>query len=149
MEYNKLCNGEHPCFNGKSGNPLLKFDGSKGTKDMRIKEFNKGVMCRQSDLLSDTTLISGSIKSSDSKGVLELQYDEEVSNGTAIFVTDQINIFYEFGERVKQHCSYALRDNDLNKLLLVDPADYSTQHIFFDNWEDDAARLEVINFING
>lgn len=55
-----------------------------------------------------------------------MEYDEEVSNGTATFVQDQINIFFEFSERVKTHCSYALRDNDLKKLLFVDRADYST-----------------------
>lgn len=66
LEFNKLCNGEHPCFNGKNGNPLLKFDGSKGTKDLRIKEWNKGTLCRQSDLLSDARLVSGSIKPANS-----------------------------------------------------------------------------------
>jgi hypothetical protein len=46
LEYNKMCAGLHPCFNGKSGNPLIKFDGSKGSKDMAIKDKNMGVLCR-------------------------------------------------------------------------------------------------------
>lgn len=37
-EYNKFCAGDHPCFNGRNGNPLVKFDGSKNQKDMRIRD---------------------------------------------------------------------------------------------------------------
>lgn len=36
FEFNKFCNGEHPCYNGRGGTPLVKFDGSKGTRDLRI-----------------------------------------------------------------------------------------------------------------
>ena len=35
-EYNKLCSGEHPCFSGRNGGSLVKFDGSKHSKDFRI-----------------------------------------------------------------------------------------------------------------
>jgi hypothetical protein len=37
-EMNLFCNGEHPCYNGRGGTPLVKFDGSKGTKDLRIRD---------------------------------------------------------------------------------------------------------------
>jgi hypothetical protein len=30
-EFNLFCNGEHPCYNGRGGSPLVKFDGSKNT----------------------------------------------------------------------------------------------------------------------
>jgi hypothetical protein len=36
FEFNKFCEGSHPCYNGRGGTPLVKFDGSKGTKDLRI-----------------------------------------------------------------------------------------------------------------
>ena len=39
-EFNLFCNGEHPCYSGRGGTPLVKFDGSKGTKDLRIKDMN-------------------------------------------------------------------------------------------------------------
>lgn len=35
-EFNQFCAGNHPCFSGRNGTPLIKFDGSKGTKDLRI-----------------------------------------------------------------------------------------------------------------
>lgn len=37
-EFNKFCAGEHPCYNGRSGGSLVKFDGSKNAKDLRIRD---------------------------------------------------------------------------------------------------------------
>lgn len=37
-EFNQFCDGRHPSFNGVEGLPLIKFDGTNGTKDMRIRE---------------------------------------------------------------------------------------------------------------
>lgn len=37
FEFNKFCNGDHPCFNGRNGTPLVKMDGSKNSKDFRFK----------------------------------------------------------------------------------------------------------------
>jgi hypothetical protein len=46
-EFNKFCNGQHPCYNGKNGTPLVKFDGTKGTKDLRISEkYQQGLFYR-------------------------------------------------------------------------------------------------------
>lgn len=37
-EFNQFCSGNHPCYSGRNGTHLIKFDGSKGTKDFRIAE---------------------------------------------------------------------------------------------------------------
>ena len=37
-EFNQFCSGLHPCFSGRNGTPMIKFDGSKGTKDLRIRD---------------------------------------------------------------------------------------------------------------
>jgi hypothetical protein len=42
-EFNQFCKGEHPCYNGKNGTSLVKFDGSKGTKELRLKDKNQRV----------------------------------------------------------------------------------------------------------
>lgn len=39
-EFNKFCQGEHPCFNGRNNTPLVKMDGSKNAKDMQIRDEN-------------------------------------------------------------------------------------------------------------
>lgn len=36
-EFDKFAKGEHPCFNGRNGMPLVKMDGAKATKDFRFK----------------------------------------------------------------------------------------------------------------
>ncbi len=37
-DVNRFGNGQHPCYSGRNGTPLIKFDGSKGTKDLRIRD---------------------------------------------------------------------------------------------------------------
>ncbi len=61
LEFNRFCEGKHPCFNGKSGNPLVRFDGNKGTKDYRIHQFNRGLFYRSSELNYPSTLVMGTL----------------------------------------------------------------------------------------
>ena len=57
-ELNQFCIGQHPCFSGRNGTPLIKFDGSKGTKDLRIKDdCQKAQFWRFSDDLEDLRMI--------------------------------------------------------------------------------------------
>lgn len=59
-EFNQFCSGQHPCYSGRNGTPMIKFDGSKGTKDLRIREESqKGMFFRFSDDLADSKFISG------------------------------------------------------------------------------------------
>lgn len=59
-EFNAFCTGEHPCFNGKNNTPLVKFDGSNGSKDYRIERNQQGFMERNmSQDLQDCTLLIG------------------------------------------------------------------------------------------
>jgi hypothetical protein len=61
-EFNSFCNGEHPCFNGKNGVPLVKFDGTKNTKDMRLKEEQqKGMIYRDGADFRKSTMVTGSL----------------------------------------------------------------------------------------
>lgn len=63
FEFNKFCNGDHPCYNGRGGTPLVKFDGSKGTKDLRIKDKDqKAIYYRYSGDVNDSKLVTGSLK---------------------------------------------------------------------------------------
>ena len=57
-EFNKFCSGQHPCYSGRNGTPLIKFDGSKGTKDLRIRDISlKGFFVRFSHALDDLRLV--------------------------------------------------------------------------------------------
>ena len=39
-EFDKFAKGDHPCFNGRNGMPLVKMDGAKASKDFRFKNPN-------------------------------------------------------------------------------------------------------------
>ena len=59
-EFNRFCEGNHPCFSGRNGTPMVKFDGSKGTKDLRIRNFmQKGTSFRLSSQINDAKLLQG------------------------------------------------------------------------------------------
>ena len=63
FEFNKFCNGDHPCYSGRGGTPQVKFDGSKGTKDLRIKErYQKGLYYREGSDINQSKLVSGTLK---------------------------------------------------------------------------------------
>jgi len=62
-EFNKFCSGQHPCYNGKNGMPLVKFDGSRGTKDLRINDrYQQGLFYRSGEDVGHTQLVTGTIK---------------------------------------------------------------------------------------
>lgn len=59
-EFNQFCKGEHPCYSGRNGTPLVKFDGSKGTKELRFKDkHQRGLYFRSDEVPS---LITGASK---------------------------------------------------------------------------------------
>jgi len=59
-EFNRFCEGQHPCFNGKNGSPLVLFNGNNGTRDLRIKaKSQKSDELRLSDNLDEAKIIAG------------------------------------------------------------------------------------------
>ena len=59
-EFNKFCSGEHPCFNGRNGASLVKFDGSKNQKDLRIQDPSQRVaMYRTGDGINEVIQVMG------------------------------------------------------------------------------------------
>lgn len=61
-EFNKFCSGEHPCFNGKNGTTLVKFDGTQGTRDLRIVDrHQKGLYYRYGSEVYESELVTGTL----------------------------------------------------------------------------------------
>ena len=59
-EYNKFCSGDHPCFNGRNGMPLVKFDGSKNQKDFRIRDPSQNIAYyRTGEAVSENIQVTG------------------------------------------------------------------------------------------
>jgi hypothetical protein len=82
-EFNQFCEGKHPCFSGRNGTPLIKFDGSKGTKDLRIHNHTqKGLYYRVSAEMEDTKLLQGTFvrKAKDYDELQDLLMTDEAEN---------------------------------------------------------------------
>jgi len=63
FEFNKFCNGEHPCYSGRGGTPQVKFDGGKNTKDLRIKEkYQRALYYRDGIEANQSSLVTGTLK---------------------------------------------------------------------------------------
>lgn len=59
-EFNKFCSGEHPCFNGRNNTPLVKFDGSKNSKDMRMSNpHQRTVFYRAGENINESIMVTG------------------------------------------------------------------------------------------
>jgi len=154
FEFNKFCIGEHPCFCGRSGTPTIKFDGSKNAKNCIIEE-----NCKANFYRFDTCekMVFGSLdlehmdEINKPEDIDEVFYDQ-VDNKTRITANDPVEAYTELMEIFKKFCAVAIReDKDQHRILYVDPADYSTQHIFFDAkcGFGDECRISVQDIISG
>ena len=58
-EFDKFAKGEHPCFNGRNGMPVMKLDGSKGSKDFRFNNPDSqiGHLYRLGASVNETVLV--------------------------------------------------------------------------------------------
>lgn len=136
-EFNKFCSGEHPCFNGRNGASLVKFDGSKNSKDFRIREPSQRLtMYRTGDGINETVQINGKHErnrnTADYGHINMLDESEETQ-----IIRDHLTQFQTNLETFKKYGSMAVsedypswaasgRSNSRAKLLLVDQADYNT-----------------------
>jgi hypothetical protein len=135
FEFNKFCVGEHPCFCGRSGTPTIKFDGSKNTKYCIIDD-----ICQATFYKFDTAtqMVFGSLDREHEDEIskpedLEEAFYDQVEDKTRIIANDSVECYVELMELFKKRCAAAIReDKDDKRILYVDPADYNTQHIFFD-----------------
>jgi len=148
-EFNRFCEGNHPCFSGRNGTPLIKFDGSKGTKEMRVKtDEQMGTFYRYSSEIEDTKLVQGSnIRHTNNFDELQdfLNRDE---NENLVLHQEHIGQYMAIINTLQKSSSMAISDDYANwadndfhrevaKPLFIDQADYGTQHIFFDDNADE------------
>jgi hypothetical protein len=135
FEFNKFCVGEHPCFCGRSGTPTIKFDGSKNTKNCVIEDRCKANFYRFDNC---TKMVFGSLDPEHLDEInkpedMEDVFCDEIDDKTRAVANDGVESYVELMELFKKQCAAAIReDRDHKRILYIDPADYNTQHIFFD-----------------
>jgi len=87
-------------------------------------------------------------------------YQGRAEEGSVNIVKDAIDQYVAIVETLKKRSSLAIQDDKQaflrskrngGKLLLIDQADYSTQHIFFDDsaTDDDNSQVDVVDVISG
>jgi hypothetical protein len=65
-EFNRFCSGTHPCYSGRNGTPLIRFDGSKNAKDLRIRDpSQRAFFVRGSSEAKDANLVQGTFERPD------------------------------------------------------------------------------------
>lgn len=158
-EFDKFARGEHPCFNGRNGLPLVKFDGSKNSKDFRFKcpEEQIGTLYRLGAGINEAVMVLGeNHERVDHSQINHIDSDENT------VIRDHLEIYQTILETLKKHSVMAIQEdfpaykasgysNDRAKMMLVDQADYNTQHIFFDDNADSAESciVDVRDVITG
>ena len=89
-EFNKFASGEHPCYSGKGGTPLVKFDGSKGVKDLRIQDrHQKALFFRPSTDLKLQKMVTGTLNRTHEDDI-ETAYDGEIEEGNVALYKDAV-----------------------------------------------------------
>jgi hypothetical protein len=148
-EFNQFCEGKHPCFSGRNGTPMIKFDGTKGTKDLRLKDDNqRGLFYRFSSDFEDTKFLQGTSKreTNDFDKLQSLMMTEAYEDLS--LRDDPISAYLEILAVLQKNTTMAVQDdyqnwkeNDFHceagKPLYIDQADYGTHHIFFDDNADE------------
>lgn len=92
-EFNKFCNCEHPCYNGRNNLPIARFDGSKNSKSFIINPSHQGVFFRLKPNIDNILMASGTLKRKARNENLEDAYEIEddrvkiLKGGSQIYVT--------------------------------------------------------------
>ncbi|KRW98922.1 hypothetical protein PPERSA_09447 [Pseudocohnilembus persalinus] len=163
-EFNKFVTGEHPCYCGRNNTPIVRFDGTKGTKNFVINQEHTGLFYRNGNDIEETTLITGTFQRKQQlpEQSLEELYEKEIEEESVQINKGAQQIHVQIQELLQERCVLALQDDyqnwhkhnkisDKSKLLIVDPSDYYTQHIFFDDniTDDHESCADVREVLNG
>ena len=139
-EFNQFCVGNHPCFSGRNGTPLIKFDGSKATKDLRFGRDPDQKACyyRFSHELKDAMLCAGTTdRPSNNLDELRDALDASEDLDDARLIQGAIPQYQHFLETLKKCSTMAVQEDfyhwkennyhpETGKLLLIDQAEYNT-----------------------
>jgi len=162
-EFNYFCNGTHPCYNGKNGLPLARFDGSKGSRKFYIDSDNMGYLVRESEKITETNMVLGTLQRQNNLSItMEEYYASQIAEGTVTCHRGANDVFIKYHELLKESASFALMDDIIayqelskgnnGKLFLLDHTDYNTLEIFFDdmiNVDETKSEVDMRDIVNG
>jgi hypothetical protein len=114
-EWNKFCSGEHPCYNGQGeGCAHVKFEGNKGTKDLKISNRHQSALFyrRDGQEISEAQLVTGTLNRQpapkEEDDSLEDFYRGEIEEGNVEVVRDGVEILRHLYETLKKRNTMAI-----------------------------------------
>eukprot|EP01017_Pseudomicrothorax_dubius_P046667 TRINITY_DN8258_c0_g1_i2.p1 TRINITY_DN8258_c0_g1~~TRINITY_DN8258_c0_g1_i2.p1 ORF type:complete len:355 (+),score=82.88 TRINITY_DN8258_c0_g1_i2:274-1338(+) len=136
-EYNRFCEGTHPCYNGKNNFPLARFDGSKGSKNFILDQTHVGVVHRSPNM-SEIALVMGTVKKQNPNQfqTLEDAYAKELEEKRVTIIKGSDQVYVSMLEMLKEASSLGWVDDYLfwkrndekqlaSKFMLIDQSDYN------------------------
>ena len=155
FEFDQFCSAVHPCWNGNFGFTQQRFDGTKNTKDFRVREnlMNIAISIRSKtpnienfifetkERVRDLFIQPEKADVDDFRDNVEEFYESEHILRKPKIFHGYNSIFLTLMERLAQVCSFFVIDDytwfektlhKSGRLMLIDPYDYETLQIFFD-----------------
>lgn len=104
-EFDKFARGEHPCFNGRNGMPVVKMDGAKNSKDFRFTKPNEQIchLYRLGPNVTETVMVCG-------KDHERVPNDEinHIDADDCEVMRDHLEIYQSMIETLKKHSVMAI-----------------------------------------
>lgn len=127
---------------------------SQKAPDLKVKDVNKGLYYRFGPNISDIHLLTGTFERHEVKDIKQLleKYQGSIEEGAVSLRSDPVDTYIHIMDALQNEGSMAIQDDffiwyvahqpqNLGKAFIMDPTDYSVQHIFF----DDNARVSSCN----
>ncbi len=107
-EFDQFCKGEHPCFNGRNGMPVVKMDGAKSSKDFRFKAPHEQIahLYRLGAGINETVMVQ-----SESHERVHKSQINQIDTDDNILLRDHIEIYQTILEVLKKHSVMAIQED--------------------------------------
>ena len=102
FEFNKFCNGEHPCYNGRNNTQIARFDGSKNSKSYIINGPQQGVIYRMKPGVENLTLVSGTLNRVARTANFEDAYAKEIEEDSVKIFKGGAEMYVRMMEMLKE-----------------------------------------------
>lgn len=116
---NYFAHGQHPCFSGKSGLPLVRFDGAKGSKNLVVDQMNKCVIYSEEKEAGNLAGAFGTLdRLEGGYDKLDEMYEKEVYEESVELVKDSTRLFVKIQENLKETSCVAIKDEAKRHLYI-------------------------------
>ncbi len=102
MNFFRFCLGEHPLYNGRNNFPLVRFDGSKNTKNYFINDNQQGYLYRFQKSIENISLVLGNVKRAEKNSNFEEFYAKELEEESVKIIKGGMQTYIQIMESLKE-----------------------------------------------